>query len=464
MSNILEQLEQLNNSNQYPFHMPGHKRQPYIQGFAGAYGIDITEIEGYDNLYEPEGMIKDALEYAKRVYGSDETLFLVNGSTVGILSAVTGVVKHGQKVLVSRNCHKAVFHALELCQCETVYLHPGVDEDWDIMTHVLVEEVEESLKKFPEIKAIIITSPTYEGIVSDVRSIAKLAHEKNIPLLVDEAHGAHFPFDKRFPESALSQGADVVIQSMHKTLPSFTQTALLHMKRGLIDSERIKEYLGYFQTSSPSYLFMAGMDACIRDVSKKRESLWDNMFSYRERLLILAAGFRFIRVKTDTDPCKLLISVKNTNITGRDLQKKLLEQFHIQVEMACDSYVLAIITCCDTEEGIVRLGEALLQIDKELYYEKSIKYTKELSTETICYSLYEVKQMKTERIDMKNAMGRVAAKFVNLYPPGIPIVVPGEMLTRQIVDCILDYKEKDLNLQGLHEDATIEVCVIDGPK
>lgn len=459
MSNILEQLEQLNNSNQYPFHMPGHKRQPYIQSLAAAYGIDITEIEGYDNLYEPEGMIKDALANAKRVYGSDETLFLVNGSTVGILTAITGVVGHGQMVLVARNCHKAVFHALELCQCTVKYLHPMIDAEWDITTAISPAEVLECLEEFPEIRAIVITSPTYEGIVSDIKSIAELAHEKGIPLIVDEAHGAHFPFDERFPTSALAQGADVVIQSLHKTLPSFTQTALLHMKRGYIDMERVKEYLGYFQTSSPSYLFMAGMDACIRDVSQKRARLWDNMFSYREAFFEKAKAWKHIRVKPDTDPCKLLISVKNTTATGRELQKQLLEQFHIQVEMACDTYVLAILTCCDTEEGVLRLGEALGAIDQSLRYQKTEQAPGKISKENICYALHEVKQMKKEKIEIKNATGRVAAGFVNLYPPGIPIVAPGEEITSQIVDYVIDCRKKNLNLQGLQKDETIEVCI-----
>ncbi len=488
MSDIIRKLQQLNESDEYPLHMPGHKRSVGCGFLDDVYGIDITEIIGYDNLYEADGMLKDAMERAARVYGAEETFFLVNGSTVGILSAITGVAKRGERILVARNCHKAVFHAIELRDLQAVYLHPKYLPDWDIAGGIDLQEVEAKLLKYPDIKAIVITSPTYEGIVSDVEAIAKLAHVNNIPLIVDEAHGAHLPFDKRFPKSALESDADIVIQSMHKTMPSFTQTALIHMKKGYTDIARIKEYIGYYQTSSPSYLFMAGMDECIATLEKEGEHLWDAFFEMRDDFLQKMAILQNIRIFQDNDPCKLVISVKGTDLSGNELQKILLEKYHIQLEMAAETYVLGIITMCDTKEGFDRLAKALLEIDKsivKLMTEVShdgLAFVKEDQTilhlnvqnsdssddwnplfgwekcdEDIVYSLAEVKEKDTKEVLIEKAEGSVCAGYVNLYPPGIPLLLPGERITKEHITLINRYLEKDMHVQGVTE-RQILVC------
>ncbi len=472
MTDLISILEQLNKSDEYPLHMPGHKRN-YGRGFlADAYGIDITEIEGYDNLYEADGILKNSMERAARVYGAEETFFLVNGSTVGILSAITGALKRGERILVARNCHKAVFHAMELRELQAVYLHPEYLSDWDIQGKILLEEVREKLTKYPDIKAVLITSPTYEGIVSPVADIAKLVHEYNIPLIVDEAHGAHFSFDERFPESAIQAGADVVIQSMHKTLPSFTQTALMHMKKGYVDTQKIKEYIGYYQTSSPSYLFMAGMDACISQIEKKGNHLWDEFFQIREDFIKRMGNLSHLRIFTKNDACKLLVSVKGTGLTGKLLQEILLSKYHIQLEMAAESYILGIITMCDTKEGLDRLGDALLEIDKELelketnvlkedcnfenidelFHPDGVDYFMKADSkkqEEIVYSLAQVRELETEEVMLEEATGRICAAYINIYPPGIPLFVPGERITEEGVGLIQRYLMKQLNVQGL---------------
>lgn len=488
MSDIIRKLQQLNESDEYPLHMPGHKRNVGCGFLDDLYGIDITEIIGYDNLYEADGMLKDAMERAARVYGAEETFFLVNGSTVGILSAITGVAKRGERILVARNCHKAVFHAIELRDLQAVYLHPKYLSDWDIAGGIDPQEVEAKLLQYPDIKAIVITSPTYEGIVSDVEAITKLAHANNIPLIVDEAHGAHLPFDERFPKSALRCDTDVVIQSMHKTLPSFTQTALIHMKKGYADTARIKEYIGYYQTSSPSYLFMAGMDECIATLEKEGSHLWEAFFEMREDFLQKMAILQNIRIFQDNDPCKLVISVKGTDLSGNELQKILLEKYHIQLEMAAETYVLGIITMCDTKEGFDRLAKALLEIDKsivKLMTEVShdgLAFVKEDQTilhlnvqnsdssdgwnplfgwekcdEDIVYSLAEVKEKDTKEVLIEKAKGSVCAGYVNLYPPGIPLLLPGERITKEHITLINRYLEKDMHVQGVTE-RRILVC------
>lgn len=473
MSDIIRKLQQLNESDEYPLHMPGHKRSVGCGFLDDVYGIDITEIIGYDNLYEADGMLKDAMERAARVYGAEETFFLVNGSTVGILSAITGVAKRGERILVARNCHKAVFHAIELRDLQAVYLHPRYLPEWDIAGGIDPQEVEAKLAQYPDIKAIVITSPTYEGIVSDAEAIAKIAHAHNIPLIVDEAHGAHLPFDRRFPKSALAGDADIVIQSMHKTLPSFTQTALIHMKKGYADTARIKEYIGYYQTSSPSYLFMAGMDECIVTLEKEGSHLWDAFFEMREDFLKKMAILQNIRILQDNDPCKLVISVKGTDLSGNRLQKILLDKYHIQLEMAAETYVLGIITMCDTKEGFDRLAEALLEIDGSIAKTVTAVSDEEKDNdssdgrnnfsewqeceEDIVYSLAEVREKDTEEISINNAEGRICADYVNLYPPGIPLLLPGERITREHIALINRYLEKDMHVQGVSE-RRILVC------
>jgi len=473
MSDIIRKLQQLNESDEYPLHMPGHKRNVGCGFLDDLYGIDITEIIGYDNLYEADGMLKDAMERAARVYGAEETFFLVNGSTVGILSAITGVAKRGERILVARNCHKAVFHAIELRDLQVVYLHPKYLPDWDIAGGIDPQEVEAKLLQYPDIKAIVITSPTYEGIVSDVEAIVKLAHANNIPLIVDEAHGAHLPFDERFPKSALRCDTDVVIQSMHKTLPSFTQTALIHMKKGYADTARIKEYIGYYQTSSPSYLFMAGMDECIATLEKEGSHLWEAFFEMREDFLKKMAILQNIRIFQDNDPCKLVISVKGTSMSGVELQKILLEKHHIQLEMVAETYVLGIITMCDTKEGFDRLAEALLEIDGSIAKTVTAVSDEEKDNdssdgrnnfseweeceEDIVYSLAEVREKDTEEILIDEADRRICAGYVNLYPPGIPLLLPGERITKEHIALIKRYLEKNMHVQGVTE-PRILVC------
>ena len=252
MNTIYDKLSEYSDSDFYGFHMPGHKRNADMLKSSIPYQIDITEIEGFDDLHHAQGMLKEAQTRAALVYQAEETHFLVNGSTVGILSAVAGVTKKGDTVLVARNCHKSVYHAIYLNELDPVYLYPGFSTDACLNTEISAGDVKGALERYPHIRAVIIVSPTYDGVVSDVGSIAAAAHEKGVPLIVDEAHGAHFGFHPYFPENSNTKGADIVIHSLHKTLPSLTQTALLHMNGELVDRGKVREYLHMLQTSSPS--------------------------------------------------------------------------------------------------------------------------------------------------------------------------------------------------------------------
>lgn len=491
---LLERLTEYAGSDAYPFHMPGHKRREIPDGIPGGfpdpYGIDITEIDGFDNLHHAEGILKDAMETAAAIYGADRSWYLVNGSTCGILSAVFAATENGGKLLTARNCHKAVYHAICLNRLEAEYLYPEEITEFRINGGIRAEDVRKALEKdamrcagnsgdvrgkITKIQAVLITSPTYEGVVSDIRAITDAAHEYGIPLIVDEAHGAHLEYADQchsFPKSALEYGADIVIQSLHKTLPCFTQTAILHVKGKLVDQDRISRYLSMFQTSSPSYLFMAGMERCIRYMDGdgrnemiRYEKRLERFMERMEGLQVLEVLDREICGKYRTvagwDPSKIVVStMRAEDFHGEELAETLRRKYHLEMEMTAPEYVIAMTSLMDTEEGFERLGTALLEIDGVLRRgmesgrkEKAASETPEgleskLSHPVRRMLICEAMDADTERTAFQDTVGKVSAEFVYLYPPGIPIIAPGEVFTDAIVEKIMAYKAAGLLVQG----------------
>ena len=498
---LLERLTEYAGSDAYPFHMPGHKRREIPDGIPGGfpdpYGIDITEIDGFDNLHHAEGILKDAMDEAAAIYGADRSWYLVNGSTCGILSAVFATTENGGKILTARNCHKAVYHAICLNRLEAEYLYPEEITEFGINGGIRAEDVRKALEKdamrcagnsgdvrgkITKIQAVLITSPTYEGVVSDIRAIADAAHEYGIPLIVDEAHGAHLEYADQchgFPKSALEYGADLVIQSLHKTLPSFTQTAILHVKGKLVDQDRVSRYLSMFQTSSPSYLFMAGMERCIRYMDGdgrnemiRYEKRLERFMERMEGLQVLEVLDREICGKYRTvagwDPSKIVVStMRAEDFHGEELAETLRRKYHLEMEMTAPEYVIAMTSLMDTEEGFERLGTALLEIDGALRHcvepeqqkekgeskEKERCETPEVTESKVLHPvrrmlICEAMNADTERTALQDTVGKVSAEFVYLYPPGIPIIAPGEVFTDAIVEKIVAYKAAGLLVQG----------------
>ena len=498
---LLERLTEYAGSDAYPFHMPGHKRREIPDGIPGGfpdpYGIDITEIDGFDNLHHAEGILKDAMDEAAAIYGADRSWYLVNGSTCGILSAVFATTENGGKILTARNCHKAVYHAICLNRLEAEYLYPEEITEFGINGGIRAEDVRKALEKdamrcagnsgnvrgkITKIQAVLITSPTYEGVVSDIRAIADAAHEYGIPLIVDEAHGAHLEYADQchsFPKSALEYRADIVIQSLHKTLPCFTQTAILHVKGKLVDQDRISRYLSMFQTSSPSYLFMAGMERCIRYMDGdgrnemvRYEKRLEHFMERMEGLQVLEVLDREICGKYRTvagwDPSKIVVStMRAEDFHGEELAETLRRKYHLEMEMTAPEYVIAMTSLMDTEEGFERLGTALLEIDgalrhcveseqqKEKGESKGKKRceTPEATESKVSHPvrrtlICEAMDADTERTALQDTVGKVSAEFVYLYPPGIPIITPGEVFTDVIVEKIVAYKAAGLLVQG----------------
>ncbi|MBE5064093.1 aminotransferase class I/II-fold pyridoxal phosphate-dependent enzyme [Lachnospiraceae bacterium DSM 108991] len=468
MTELYDRLHQYSNSDYYGFHMPGHKRNAERFGSGLPYGIDITEIEEFDDLHHPDGILKKAQEEASRVYGAGETRFLVNGSTAGILSAILGCTRKGDQVLVGRNCHKSVYHAIYMNELEPVYLYPGFRPDIQLNTEISVSAVKAALNEHSRVKAVILVSPTYDGVVSDIRGIAGEVHKRGIPLIVDEAHGAHFGFHPYFPESALRQGADVVIHSLHKTLPALTQTALLHVEGDLADRERIFRYLDMLQSSSPSYVLMAGIDRCIHLLGEKREELFAPYVEGLEKLRQRLAHLEKISLAETEhyDRSKLVLSVAGADMTGRELYLRLLETYHLQLEMAAGSYALAMTSVGDTEEGFRRLGDALEEIDRSAGERPAgaAGFTGALPKNETVLTSARMEESSGEKesvrkLPLEECAGHVSTEYAYLYPPGIPVIVPGERISRESVEMLLTSRSQGFSLEGMEEEGSIRVWI-----
>ena len=480
---LLTKLMEYGESDFYPMHMPGHKRNvehPLLKCFPNLFSIDITEIEGFDNLHHPEEIIKDSMEWAAGVYGADQSYYLVNGSSCGILSAVSAATKNGGRILISRNCHKSVYHGIILKQLQVDYVYPQIIGSLGIQGGILAQDVETELSEHPETEAVLIVSPTYDGVVSDIRMIAEVVHAHGIPLIVDEAHGAHFPFGGAdFPVSALDCGADIVIQSLHKTLPSLTQTAIMHVRKGLVNVEKLEHYLQMYQSSSPSYVFMAAIEQCVfameqngRQYMKEFKANLDEIRAELSELqcLRLLGNEKGENGVFDLDAAKIVISCKGCRMAnsqermnGGLLADILRGQYHIEMEMSGADYATAIVSCFDVKEGLERLSQALLKIDQELVYieeESAQESVCGWQKPEICMNMADAMEVDFEILPLELCEGRISAEFIYLYPPGIPIAAPGEVVTETILEKILEYKKMGLPVQGMADKSAEHLRVI----
>lgn len=375
---LIRKLKENRDSDIYPFHMPGHKRRlANDDTFRDIYGLDITEIPGFDDLHNAQGIIKEAEDRTARLFGSDETHFLVNGSTCGILSAIVGTVTKDDTVIAGSNCHRSVFNGIMLSGANKVLITPYRETQFDICGGISVEAVTQALEKAAGNRvAVVITSPTYEGITSDIEAIAKTCHKNNAVLIVDSAHGAHFGFSEGFPKSAVATSADAVITSVHKTLPSMTQTSLIHINRNCPSRDEIVRMLSVFQTSSPSYILMSSIDSMADLLEKQGKELFA---AYEKRLEVFykkAENLNSLTVltkeklsakgSTDHDMGRIVITDMTGTYTGHKLSDILLKKYGLCVEKSEDTNVLLITSIADTDEGFERLIRALTEIDKEL--------------------------------------------------------------------------------------------------
>lgn len=438
-----------------PMHMPGHKRNeelaPYLAALTAR--LDVTEVDGLDDLHHPNGILRDGMAQTAALWGSHRAFWLVNGSTCGILAGIYAAVPTGGKVICARNCHKSVYNGLSLVQAEPVFLLPDTDHLAGISGPISPESVTAALDQNPDAKLVIITSPTYEGVLSDIAGICRISHARGVPLLVDEAHGSHLGFGYGFPDGAVHAGADIVIHSLHKTLPSLTQTAVLHFSGNLIDERCIENGLAVFETSSPSYLLMASISGCVELIKTRGKELFfawqDHLKSFYSRtgdlhnLAVMAC--EWLR-----DPSKIVIFTGSAGMTGSELAEILRRKYRIETEMAAGNYIVAMTGMGDTAETLGAFADAVLDIDLHTskadpeYIPAPVLPERTMTPAQAAY-------LPNTAVPLALSAGKISAEYVWAYPPGVPLIVPGEIISENLLSSIHRYTEMDVCLRSTQE-------------
>ncbi len=469
-ADIYKMLVDYSNREVYPWHMPGHKRK-LANVLENPYKLDVTEVEGTDDLHNPQELIKASLNKLASIYESKESFYLVNGSTVGILSAISTVCRRGDRIVVARNCHKSVYHAVELLDLAASYLYPVFMEEFQTYGQVDMEELHRIIGEEEGIKAVVLVSPTYEGIVSDIEQISDILHKKGIMLIVDEAHGAHFEFGEEFPRPAIRLGADFVIESLHKTLPALTQTAILHFNGPDQYLPKLKRYLTMYQTSSPSYVLLASMDYGIDYAQNNRNTRFVTYSQVLDKYRELFKKLTYIRLMDkenlgnnifDYDKGKLVFSVKKAyeciGYTGKQFLQDMTNEHGQVLEMATETYAIGMTSIMDEEQDFQRLYEGVLGIDeklKNLCRKKqcisSPAYFSHIKRESLELAMTSYEAMGQEAIEVpiEEASGCISRNYVYIYPPGIPFLVPGEVINKEWVEVIKTYVKEGLEVRGI---------------
>ena len=412
----------------YPFHMPGHKRQK--EWLDGLVNFDITEITGADDLHAPSGIIKDAQIRAAKLFGTVSTIFLSGGSTAGILSGISAVTKRGDGIIIARNCHKSVYNACLINGLKVTYLYPSFKARLGAYCEVSPADVDLAMKQSGA-KTVVITSPTYEGVVSDIKTIAKTVHKNGGILIVDSAHGAHLGLSDYFPKSARALGADIVIESAHKTLPCLTGAAMLHVCSHRVSYAELQSALGIYETSSPPYPILCSLDRAVTKIAAE-----DLFTPYEKRLEAFYTAAKdlkhlYLFESADFDKGKLVICTERANITGFELKRILLEKYKIETEMAMPNYTLAMTSLADTSDGFNRLISALTEIDSNLSGKDKAALFAPPEAETVYSLSADGEKQFFKTADCKNC---ISGEFIYAYPPGSPILAPGERITPEVLE------------------------------
>ncbi len=465
---IFDSFNAYADSDLVQFHVPGHKKGQgadyALKELLGerALRFDNTALPQTDNLQHPRGPILRAQELAADLYGAKASFFAINGTSGAIMAMVLSVLKTGDKIIVQRNVHKSVMAGIILSGAIPIYVQPIIDDELGIAHGVTAQTVEEALQLHPDAQAVLIVSPTYYGVVSDIRGIAEIAHARGIPLLVDEAHGSHFRFSSELPEDAMSQGADIVAQSTHKTLGSLTQSSMLHVGGNLVSPDRVAAVLNMMQTTSPSFFLLASLDCARRDMALRGKALWDYTVSIyrdaRERINRIEGCYTFGQEHleklgmTGMDPTRLTISCWDLQLSGRYMEELLSKQYHIQMELSDFYNVLAVGSHGDTKESLEKLEAALKDISKNHMYYKNEHHNLPIpAIPSQAKTPREAFFGQTYNVPLNDSENMISAEFIMSYPPGIPILCPGEIVTKEIIDYAHAMKEAGLILTGMED-------------
>lgn len=460
----------LNHAKKNPiqFHIPGHKKgagiDPEFREFIGenALSIDLINIGPLDDLHQPKGMIKEAQDLAAKAFGADHTFFSVQGTSGAIMTMVMAVCGPGEKIIVPRNVHKSVMSAIVFSGAVPIFIHPEVDKELGISHGITTDSVEKALKQHPDAKGVLVINPTYFGISADLSQIVEIAHSFNVPVLVDEAHGVHIHFHEELPLSAMQAGADMAATSVHKLGGSMTQSSILNVREGLVNVNRIQGILSMLTTTSTSYLLLASLDVARKRLATEGHLLIEktielanqtrNAINEIEYLHCIGPEILGRKATFDYDPTKLIISVKKLNLTGYDVEKWLRQKYNIEVELSDLYNILCIITPGDSEVETGTLLQALKELSEEFKHQAgdSEKEVKVLLPDipVLAIAPRDAFYSETEIVPFEKSAGRIIAEFIMVYPPGIPIFTPGEIITEDNLAYITKTLEVGLPVQG----------------
>ena len=461
--NLIEGIRKFNSEVETSFHMPGHKNKSNIIDDIGnnLYRYDITETIGTDNLHFPTGMIKNTLEDIADSYGAKDSFIVVNGTSGGVISAIMACTSPGDFILVQRDCHKSVYNAVILGGLKVEYLYPEFNREYGLNFSISIEKLEKMLIEYPKIKLVVLTYPTFYGICFDIKKAAEICHKYGKILMIDEAHGSHLNFCSMLPPAAERSGADIIAQSTHKTLPALTQSSVLHICSDRVDVERVRRLLRMLQTTSPSYILMASVQNAIDYMNKNgEERLCKNVEVFRKKteelrkigVHVLTEEFLKEHGCYDFDETRAVVSLNDVGITGKELETILREKYKIQMEMSDMMYTVGYITAADDPEDIEKLFDAIKEIYLEavkngnkaskVYMEEFPKLTQEMSMRNAFNS-------QSELVTTEESIGRISSDFIIPYPPGIPLICPGEIIKEETIEYAKEILDNGINVNGI---------------
>ncbi|MBN1824305.1 MAG: aminotransferase class I/II-fold pyridoxal phosphate-dependent enzyme [Endomicrobiales bacterium] len=460
------------------FHTPGHKNgrsiDSKLKSFTGedVYSFDVTVFPEVDSLHDPTGPIKKAQELMAQAYGVKNSFFLVNGSSQGNIAMFMAACDPGDSVIISRSSHKSIMSGVILSGVWPIWIQPKIDQNLDIIFNSSADEIKDALDKFPEAKAVFVTSPTYNGVTMDLFKIAELCHSRGKILLVDEAHGPHLKFHQDLPVSAVEAGADLCVQSTHKILSAMSQGSVLHFNSDLIDFNRVRKIVSLLQTTSPNYLVLASIDLARRQAFVQGEAMLEKVMQAadygRKKINQLGKFTCFTRqhimsLGYDLDPTKLTINVTRTGFSGYQIEDILAKEYNVQVDCADIFNVIAIMGMGSDKSDVNALVDALEEIEDKYQGQQQnwILQIPSLSTEMVMMPRDVYFAAKTKRVPLSKAVGYISAQTLTPYPPGIPVLIPGERITKEISDYLTDMSAKDIRVSGQETETlrTLKVVV-----
>ena len=459
---IHEALEKFRKKRVVPFDVPGHKRgrgNKELKDFLGetCVGIDVNSMKPLDNLCHPVSVIKEAEQLAAEAFGAAHAFLMVGGTTSAVQSMVLAVCKRGDKIILPRNVHRSVINAMVLCGAVPVYVNPDVDQKLGIALGMKVSQVEEAIKENPDAVAIFVNNPTYYGICSDIRSIVKLAHDNDMYVLADEAHGTHFYFGENLPIDAISAGADMAAVSMHKSGGSLTQSSILLIGKEMHEGY-VRQIINLTQTTSASYLLLASLDISRRNLALRGKEIFAQVMDlaeYARKEISNIGGYYAYSSDMinhdsiyDFDKTKLSIYTLDIGLAGIEVYDKLRDEYDIQIEFGDMGNILAYLSIGDRKQDIERLASSLAEIKRLNSRGKEGLMPHEYISPELAVSPQAAFYADKEQLDLQETSGRICSEFLMCYPPGIPILAPGEMITDRILDYIIYAKEKGCSITG----------------